>query len=206
MRKTIIVSVLALLLVVGTAKALTMTSEELKGFLVQEQVIPPEESLGAVVSSGEAFDIAGTKTGTTTVGRYWGTPSVGSTTYPILLNPLADSGVFTISPTEASSTQALLTFSLFASNDTGCDTATTSSDVGNPIQKKDINWSDAGDYVLTSTQDNPFAVATTTITFPVTYQRQNRQIYLEKLNSRCLMLEANGSSVAAWIQFKQNSK
>ncbi len=208
MKRPIIVSVLAFLLTVGAVGAITLTADELK------QMLGGETQLSGVVNpitqgrsnmTGEAFDLVGTRVGTTTTGRYWGTPSTGTSTFPVLLNPLADQGVFTIKPTNASSSAALLTFGLWSSNDPYCDTATTSSQTLNQPLVGEINWFDAGDLVLGATQDNPFT-ATSTITFPISNTNINRQIIVENLNSRCLALDVNGSSVAAWIQFKQNSK
>jgi len=173
-----------------------------------------EESLGSgtivnsrtenrIVYSGEAFDVLGSRVGTTTTGRYFGA-SAASSTYPILLDPTSDVGTLTIGILNASSTPSgLLTITLLASNDIHCDTATTTTIFADTVKTSDINWFDAGSYIRNSATVTSLTTATSTIQYAPKGKAQNRMIHLEGLNSRCLAVEITGSSTEAWIQFKQ---
>ena len=171
----------------------------------QEQ--SPEEDLGAAILTGEPLNVAGSRTGTSTPVGVLFANSTATTTYPIMLDPLAENGIFTIFPTSASTTpDGTLKFSLLASNDSQCDTATTTTTMNDTVIVSDILWFDAGDLIRGATQDNPFETGTTTISWTGVKRGTNKQFIVEGLNSRCLALQVNGSSTEAWIQFKQKSK
>lgn len=205
MKKTIFITVAALLLTIGIAKAITLNVDELKELLGGAPQNSQEE-LGVAVLSGDPFDVVGTKVGTTTTGVYFYALDYGTTTYPIMIDPLASEGIFTIKPMDFSSSTAALYLSLIASNDTSCDTATTSTSYANTITTKQINWFDAGNYLLGATQASALTQGTTTVAYNLTDKRTNEMIFLQNLNSRCLGLQVSGTSTAVWIQFKQNSK
>ena len=188
--------------VAGDAYITYEKSEAPSDMLGSGTIVNPR-SEGRDVYSGEPFSILGSRTGTTTTGVYFGAPAASST-YPILLDPISREGVFTIGILNASSTPSgLLTMTILSSNDNNCDTATTTTSFANTVLTTDINWFDAGTYIRNSATITSLSSATSTISFAPTAAQQNRQIFLEGLNSRCIALEITGSSTEAWIQFKQ---
>ncbi|MCH7534678.1 MAG: hypothetical protein IH948_02850 [Bacteroidetes bacterium] len=209
----IIISVIALFLVVGSVSAVTLNVDELRELFTGEEA--GEETLGIAVTqpqpegravlSNEAFDLVGTRTGTTVVPFVWGGNFVASTVFPILLDSRAEVATFTINADTASSAAGAY-FSVFASNDRNCDTATTSSPILNQALASEINWFDASSHILNLAGSSSITNETTTIPWEPLTQGINKQISLWNLNSRCLALEVNASSTALWIQFKQASR
>ena len=160
--------------------------------------ITPDNAYGVSANTaGEPTALIGSRTGTTTTGVSFYTRT-SSTTYPVLLGADKKDVTLYIESLATTSTSGNpsghATFSILASNDTGCDSATTSPDFGNPILKSDITWFDAASNVKGATGLTALATATTTFGFPTNGSVKGRTLTLEGLTAKCLSLEVAASS------------
>lgn len=199
MKKTIIISVIALLLVVGIASAVTVSVDELRALMGNEQSLG-----GRQIISGYAVDLIGTRVGTTTAGVVFASGSA-TTSYPIFIGSDIKEVTYTIKNTDANAGNTAK-FSLLGSNDLDCDTATTTTSFANTIVTGDINWFDIGDNFKDKVHSTSLIAATSTITMDVITQGKGRQIILTNLNYECLSLRVKASSTLyAQIKTKQNN-
>src|SRR3990167_10834547 len=163
--------------------------------------IPAEPALGGLDATAQ--DLIGTRTGTSTAGvSFYGAMTVPSTTYRAFITGPVDNAVISLKTTEASSTSASIRMSLLASNDTGCNTASTTSNTLNVVLQKDINWYDASSYIANLAGGTSLSAGTSTITWAPTGPNQGRQIVLNNLVSQCLALEVSASSTSLYGQIK----
>lgn len=203
MKKTIIISFLALLLVVGTAYALTMDIDELMVFIDKQQPVDEcmEECSGLGGMGTGPQNVIGTKiASTTTVVNFIGTTA--TTTYPTYIGRDIDTAIYTIGAENATSTDGYAYFSILSSDDNQCWTSSTSySSAFNNILKGEIFWADASDHILNASATIAFDNATGTIAWVdigEANHRKTRQIILTNLNSQCLALEVKASSTDLW--------
>lgn len=148
-----------------------------------------------------AFDIVGTRIGTTTTPElFHGGHTVASSTYRVGAGG-ADQLILTLLAVEASSTPSgSLSLSFLGSNDFNCMTATTSPDFGNPILTTDINWYDIGDHVAELAGTVTIPVATSTLNWLSIETGTSRDIVLENLDYQCITVELSASSTSLLIQ------
>jgi len=198
MKKTIIVSVIALLLVVGSVSALTLTVDELKNLLSGGQDRQIEESFGSL---GVApVDIVGTRIGSSTTGIAWYGAPTASTTYPSYIGRDIDLAVYDINFMTASSSGSNAYFSILTSQDDYCGTASTSGGDLNNYVVADVQWFDGGDYLKDKVHSTSLANTTSTMPILEISSGTHRQIILENINSQCLALEVNASATIMQIQ------
>ena len=139
--------------------------------------------------SAVATPVFGTRTGSSTpVGQgFYGSGTAASTTKVIYIGNETDEATFAIRILTASATpNGYFDYTIFGSNDLGCNTATTTSTTGNYYVLGDILWNSLSTAVsgrITAT----FANATGT------------SIFLDDLNWRCLRMDATGSSTSVWV-------
>ena len=112
MKKTIIISAIALLLVVGIARALTLTGspQEIKELMdeFQQQVEIEESELGGMPVA--PVDVIGTRTGTSTTYVNFavtGSSRSATTTYPTFIGRDIDEAIYSFYIGEASSSATL---------------------------------------------------------------------------------------------------
>ena len=158
-----------------------------------------EQMLGAMPVA--AVDVIGTKTGTSTAGVGFYTANTATTTYPTWIGDSIDVAIYTLRIKSASSS-ANLRFSILASNDTGCNTSSSTTGVLNPILKQDINWFDAAPF-LDGHAEQSMTVGTSTLVWDTSsLTGSGRTLVLSNLNVQCLALQVNGSSTVVWSQLK----
>ncbi len=156
-----------------------------------------------------AVDLIGTKTGTSTEGVGFRITSAGgqsaSTTYPYFVGADVDTVVFTNKIKKASSS-ANLQFTFLGSNDVGCNTASTTTGLLNPILTTDINWFDIGDHLKGKVHSTSLAVGTSSIPWDTSSGiNKGRSIILTDLAYRCVALEVSGSSTVLHTQIATKS-
>ena len=151
-------------------------------------------------TAGIPVPIVWTHTGTTTTGVGFYCRFTASSTYPVLVGAETDTATLTFKTVSASTTPGgEVAFSILASNDWSCETATTTTIYNYPL-KQEINWYDAGTFVVDRSQSLTIPVATTTFKWLPTGANQNKSITLTNLNSRCLALEVNASSTVLFVE------
>ena len=140
--------------------------------------------------SSTARDVLGSRTGTTTTAAgFYGSPATnGTTTSIIRTGGHTDTANLTFKIASASSTpDGRLYWATFGSNDSNCQTATTTTSLASTVVMKDINWFATGNEgSVTATG----AVATGTVQT------------ISNLTWECLKVETNGSSTEAWAQIR----
>lgn len=144
-------------------------------------------------------DLIGSQMGTTTtsVGFY---NFAASSTYPFRING-SDEVTLTLLAPKASSSGATARFSILASNDFQCDTASTSAGILNTTVVKDIKWYDAGKNLMNLDGSTSLSTGTTTITWAPS-SGTGKQITLTNVNAQCLALQVRASSTKLMVQFK----
>jgi len=143
-------------------------------------------------SANGAYDIIGTKSGTTTTGLgFYELPATnGTTSIPLVVRPETDLVSFTIQVDNAS-TSAAFSWRILASNDTGCETSTTTTVFADTITMDQINWFDVNESAQSLYPSEGMLTAT---------NATGTTVMLDDLNYACLLFEANGSSTSAWVQ------
>lgn len=153
-----------------------------------------EDSVGGL--SPAAVNLIGTRVGTSTTGvAYTSTSTVN--TYRKMISSDVDEATIDLITTAASA--ATVNFSLFASNDNGCDTATTTGDAE---RIADINWFDAGYLAKGLDYSTTIAAATTTFTWSPTAAGQGKRIVFENIAARCLRLDLAATSTTLYASLK----
>lgn len=156
------------------------------------------------LASPVPIDLIGTKVGTSTIAVGFGIAGSGgqsaTTTYPYLIGNETDSVAVTLQAKNASTT-ANLQFSILGSNDTGCNTASTTSSL-NAITTGEINWYDLGDHYLNKVYSTSLTVGTSTLVWSNPVAGTGRELILSDLNSRCIALQVSGSSSTLWAQLR----
>ena len=197
MRKTLLNSFIALLLTVSAVSAVTLNVDELKALLGGQQ----EANMGGMASSvRDIFGAKGTATSTTPVGFYGA--NVGSTTYPVFIGEDTDSAVISLYTEKASSSAANWQLSILGSNDVKCDTATTSSDVGNQVLVGQVHWFDIGDHLTNKVHSTSLPTGTTTLQYVNPAVETGKMLILENLNYKCIALSVSASSTTGWAQVR----
>lgn len=152
------------------------------------------------VISGEPVDLIGTKVGTTVTPLYFHNNFTSSTTYPVRIGQQAESVIFTLNATASNTPRTY--FSILASNDTDCDTATTTT-IYNVTTTGQINWFDASNFILNAAGARTISSGTSTIAWDHgIYPISNRTIVLDNVNAECLALQVAASSTKLWVQVK----
>ena len=204
MKKTIIISSLALLLVVGVASAMTLTGtpQEIKDVVGETIDSPPEVNFGGFANA--PFNIIGTRTGTSTSPVNIYGDNVASTTYPAFIGREINTATIEIGVINASSTSNVH-ISLLGSNDDECDTA-TSTTIYDQATVGQIKWYDLGEHLTNKVHSTSLAKATSTLIWDNPTAGTTREIVLENLHSQCVALEVNGSYIQLWsrITTKEN--
>lgn len=154
--------------------------------------------------SSAARDLVGTRVGTTTTPVLFYTPSA-TTTYPILIGGDIDTAVISLIAT-ASTTGSLMNLAILGSQDSQCDTATTTTSLPNTIVTGDINWFDVSSNIKDLAGSTSLTGTTTVISVSSTAASYGKEIVLTDLNVRCLALQVNASSTNLYsqIRIKQN--
>lgn len=149
-----------------------------------------------------AVDLIGTRVGTSTTGVAFTSTST-ITSYTKFVGSDVDEAILSITPTAASSATVLL--NVFGSNDSQCDTATTTSTT--LANKVDINWYDLNTNILNLAGSNSAIVAaTSTITWSPTGAKQGKQLVLTNLNNQCLRFDVAATSTTLYAQLKTKQK
>ena len=190
MKTTNIILALALLLAVGTAIVLANNQEE--------------KNIGSVVFIDTASNVIGTKVGTTTTGVDFSViaSSAGqsaTTTYITKISHNWDTAVYSFKAVKASST-ANMRFSFLGSNDTDCNTASSSTVLYDMVLTGDVNWFDIGSHIRDATYSASIAVGTSTLIWDNPAVATGRTVILTDLAYECLALQASGSSTQAFVQ------
>uniref|UniRef100_A0A6H1ZI57 Uncharacterized protein n=1 Tax=viral metagenome TaxID=1070528 RepID=A0A6H1ZI57_9ZZZZ len=169
---------------------------------------PPEQVLGDVpggkvaTTTGQRISVVGSRSsgyGTTTTGvGFYTYTTNGTTTYPFRIGNSSDSVTFYLKTTDASTTAGVY-FSLLASNDPMCQTATTSTTENLPTVEE-IDWFDVGLLAANYASTVTIPAATTTFEWLPTKSDQNRTITLTNLNADCLAFEVNGTSTVFFVE------
>lgn len=162
-----------------------------------------QNNVGAVVFTDTATDVIGTKTGTSTVGVDFSVTATGgqsaTSTYRTKINHSWDTAIYSFKAVEASST-ANMHFSFLGSNDTDCDSASTTTSISDIVLTGDVNWFDVGSHVRDITYSASLGTGTTTLIWdnPVVYS--GKTVILNDLSYKCLRLDVSGSSTQAYVQ------
>lgn len=167
--------------------------------IVLNGVLEAQPALGMASSSFFKYtgDVIGSKTGTSTVYVEFGTNSTGgrSATSSYVTKIDNRSTVAYFFQVGAASSSADVLFSILASNDDYCDTATSSADYGDPVIKSNINWFDAAPFL-----DGHAAQSLTNgSSTPGVWNTSNgagtgRTVLLTNVVAQCLKLDINASS------------
>ncbi|MBU1145664.1 MAG: hypothetical protein KJ971_07445 [Firmicutes bacterium] len=167
------------------------------------------ESLGAVVPMNVPIDILGTRAATTTTyANFTGNLAAGATTTTKKrIGNYVDMVTFDIFAANASSSPGVgmtAYFSVLGSNDTGCETATTSTIYNVPITSE-IRWFDIGRNTVNLA--NSLTLDTSTTTFPWTgiLVGDSTQIVLKDVVAECIAFQANASSTSLNVQMTTRS-
>lgn len=207
MKKQLLIISVALLLVVGAVKAtdMTMKASDIKVTMSISELLEAmgqqeTENMGGMSSQArDIFGVKGTATSTTPLGFYGA--NVASTTYPVFVGQDTDLAIISLYTDVASST-ANWQLSILGSNDSACDTATTSPDVGNPVLVADINWFDIADHLTNKVHPTSLGIGTTTIPYLNPAGGTGRTLILENLNYKCIALNVSASSTTGWAQIQ----
>lgn len=206
MKKTILISILAFLLVVGIASAITMSVDELKGLLGEQTQEQTQEEILGISLPNAPRNVIGTRVATTTTGVGFYGAITGSTTYPTFIGREIDTAVYTIDLVNATSTYNVY-FSILGSQDNQCDTAsTTYSSAYNNYLTSEIQWFDVGDHLKDKVHSTSLSAATSTIVWINPIKGTKREIILEDLNVNCLALEVAASSTVLQAQITTKQK
>lgn len=207
--KTVIISLAAFLLVVGAVSAVSMSVDELREILNKnetdyqtEEVMFEDEQLGGM--HGGISDVVGTRTASTTVSVGFYGANTASTTYSEYIGYDTDLAIYDIY-FEAASSSANAIFSILASPDPFCATASTTGGTMNPYLVNDVQWFDAGDHLSNKVHSTSLAIGTSTISIINPVAGTGRRIILDNLASQCLALQVNASStkIQAQLTLKQ---
>jgi len=153
--------------------------------------------------AGEAFDVIGSRSGTTTSPASFNNLTIASTTYPTLIGANTDSATYTFQATTASATP-IVYLSFLGSNDISCDTATTTT-IFNVVTTSQVQWFDAGRHLVNLAGSLTQTTGTTTFAW-IPIAGQGIDITLNNLNSRCLAVETHASGTAMWAQLNLKGK
>lgn len=158
---------------------------------------------------GEQISIVGSLTGTTTTyvdfsGNVGTGAYISTTTYPFLVG--ADTDIVSLFFNTSSSTLtngSNISFNLLGSNYWNCGTATTTSYLNQPTEDQ-IVWYDIGNQYLarknSTTDDVALQTATTTFSWVLLEDYQNKVITFTDLNAKCLRLDLSASSTAVYVE------
>ena len=161
-----------------------------------------ETTFGGVADAPK--DIIGTKVGTTTAGVIF-QDNNATTTYPTWVGGDYDTAAYTFGIKNASTSAqgaSNLHFSLLASNDANCATASTTTSYADIVLVKDVNWFDAAPF-LDGHAAQSLTNGTSTIIWDTSAMvGSGRTLLLTNLNVQCLALQTSGSSTVVWSQLK----
>lgn len=152
-------------------------------------------------TAGEPVSLIGTKLGTTTTPVIFYTRTA-STTYPFRIGADKDKVMLYLETFATTTTGNLndVSYSILASNDNDCNTATTTT-VYNVVTTNQINWFDASAHILNTTAITNQSFATSSYTWAGKGQKQGKEIILTELNAKCLALEVSASSTPLYVEF-----
>ena len=149
-------------------------------------------------------DLVGTKIGTSTTAVGFGIAGTGgqsaTTTYPYLIGNETDSVSITLQAKNASTTSNLQ-FSILGSNDTSCNTASTTSSL-NAVTTGEINWFDLEDHFNNKVHSTSLEQGTSTLVWSNPIAGTGKELTLNDLNSRCIAFQVSGSSTTLWAQIR----
>lgn len=156
-------------------------------------------------STDRAYDVIGTRVGTTTTGTgFYHYTTVGTTTYPWRIGLQVDSATFYFRTTAASSSGTAVSFNILASNDIYCNTATNTT-IYDMVTIDDVNWYDAAPFLLNKDGSTTLTATTTTFYWAPLGPDRNRVVPLVNLNAECLALRLNASSTVLHVQMVTDS-
>ena len=155
--------------------------------------------------TGATLNLIGTRTGSSTVPVDFRVTATGgqsaTTTYPKWIGN-ADTAVITLGVFAASST-ANVKFNILGSNDSGCDTSTTTPGVNvNILKASEVQWFDASSHLSGSAVITSIVDATSTIAWTNPTAGYLRELILTDLSMNCLALQVSASSTRLWSQIK----
>jgi len=155
--------------------------------------------VGAVVKNqGVRFDIVGTQTGTSTVGVGFYGNHTASTTYPMRIGNISDTLFLTLQANAASTSAAAVSMVILGSNDSYCDTSTTTT-VFDVVTTGQVNWYDIGSNIKDLAGSTSLS-GTTTINWTGLAAGDRKSLTLTDLDVACIALEVNASSTVLSIQ------
>ena len=172
------------------------------GILYNKEPIsePTSELFSLGGQAGHFVDVVGTRIGTSTTAVAF-TNNDATSTYPILIGREYDSVSFNIqAKTFGAGGGNNAYFSIFASNDYDCATASTTTTMANTVVTGDINWFDAKVYLRNLAGSSTLNSGDAMITWIPVEALEGIIIPLEGLNTNCLALEINASGTEMWVQ------
>lgn len=160
---------------------------------------------GTEAQTGATLNLIGTRTGSSTVPVDFRVTATGgqsaTTTYPKWIGN-TDTAVITLGVFAASST-ANVRIDILGSNDSGCDTSTTTPGVNvNILKASEVQWFDASSHLSGSAVITSIVNATSTLSWTNPTAGYLRELILTDLSMNCVALQISGSSTSAWSQIK----
>ena len=157
------------------------------------------ETLSFGGQADEPRDVFGLQVGTSTTATaegsfYTARHNNATTSKALLLNGMTDTATYTIRPITASSS-SWFDWKIFGSNDTDCDTSTTTTVYENTVITDQINWYDA----------DPTNSRTAGTITNMTDSATGTVVLLTDLNWRCLRFDAMGASTTIGVQLREKS-
>jgi len=188
-----------------TVSIITLIIVAFIGVVISVKREKTEEEISFGGQAGNIVDVVGTRIGTTTTAVSFSNNSA-TTTYPILLGREYDTAIFNIkAKTFETGGGNNAHFSILASNDFNCDTASTTTTMDNVVVKSDINWFDAGRHLMNLAGSKTLDSGTSTIVWIPLAAGDGTVLGLENLNYNCLALQTTASGTAMWIQLERKN-
>lgn len=167
-------------------------------------LVTPKPAMGANTQSnfaGEPVDLVGSRTGTTTTSVSFGVRTASST-YVTLLGADKDNlALYLESLASSTAPTGRVDFSLLGSNDSQCNTASTTGGTLNPIITSDIHWYDLAGNVKDSVGLTGLASATTTFSFTTDGTTKGRTLVLKDVDAKCFAFEVAASSTQLHVSY-----
>ena len=183
------------------------------GYYFYQSKAVGSESFGAAInynypgpratSTNIAYNLIGTRVGTTTTGVYF-SDGTATTSYPIIITKAANEATLLLYAVSASSTGAHAALSIFGSNDFDCDTASTSSGTLNNMTTGAVMWFDIGNNVSGLAGSQTITNASSTISWSPTTSL-GKAITITDLHYDCIKVDVNASSTIMHAQIITNN-
>lgn len=152
-------------------------------------------------NTGIAYNVAGSRSATTTTGVAFEQYDIGTSSYPWHING-ASEATYTFYWTAASTSAegaGEIHYHVLGSNNIGCHSATTSTSSKIPL-KIEVPWYDAGPFLKNQDQSTTLSAATTSFIGSAGTIGVGRSVTFENLPFQCLKLEISGTSSALYVE------